>query len=663
MSISGQPEFATNRTDPSDEVGPETVANAVKEMINYQLGELKNAPCVDISTAYFNPGGYNLVADELEQATAVRLLLGAEPQVDDSQRARLLAAGAIADGGGTGEALPRRRRRANQPGSGDADSASGAGSVDAEPSVAGGVVQRVTVDDTAAALERHQQTITTDRDLLGFTREADARARRMVAFLRNNPQMEVRRYERGFLHGKTFIVTNGQDPKGLIAGSSNFTYAGLARNNELNVGLYNPHGMKQVLDWFNEQWNASVPFDLAAFYEQRWEPHSPWLVFLRMLWELYGADLDAEAGAKSHLNLTGFQRDGVWRAKRILDRRGGVLIADEVGLGKTYVAGELLYDAAIIKRQKVVIVAPATLRDTTWRPFLAEKNLPADVVSFEELTAHVENAGRAGSRLQALDDYSLVIVDEAHGYRNAQAKRAEAMRTLLTSAHGVPKDLVLLTATPVNNSLEDLYNLLVYFTPSDAAFSDIGIPSLRRYFANAMATDPDDLTPEQLFDVLDEIAVRRTRRFVKNHYVGDTVTINGKTITIEFPTPRVRRVDYRLDELAPGLFDDLAIALGMDEEEDTNSDGSENGVITSRLGEVLSMARYVPSRFRLHGNAEAYETQNAGLLRAMLLKRFESSAYAFEKTVEKMIASHNYFLSALDVPSHEVGGSGRVGMT
>ena len=64
MSISGQPEFATNRIDPADEVGPETVANAVKEMINYQLGELKNPPCVDISTAYFNPGGYNLVADQ-----------------------------------------------------------------------------------------------------------------------------------------------------------------------------------------------------------------------------------------------------------------------------------------------------------------------------------------------------------------------------------------------------------------------------------------------------------------------------------------------------------------------------------------------------------------------------------------------------------------------
>jgi hypothetical protein len=82
---------------------------------------------------------------------------------------------------------------------------------------------------------------------------------------------------------------------------------------------------------------------------------------------------------------------------------------------------------------------------------------------------------------------------------------------------------VLLTATPVNNSLWDLYSLLYYFIRNDAAFADAGVRSLRDHFASAMAVNPDDLSPEHLFDVLDAVAVRRTRPFVKRYYPNDTV--------------------------------------------------------------------------------------------------------------------------------------------
>ena len=83
----------------------------------------------------------------------------------------------------------------------------------------------------------------------------------------------------------------------------------------------------------------------------------------------------------------------------------------------------------------------------------------------------------------------------------------EALRHLL--AGSPPKQLVLLTATPVNNSLWDLYHQLGYFLRNDAAFADVGIPSMRDHFARAMSINPDDLTPEHLFDVLDAVAVRR----------------------------------------------------------------------------------------------------------------------------------------------------------
>ncbi|MFJ1653259.1 helicase-related protein [Streptomyces sp. NPDC088337] len=595
-SFGYRPEFATNRNN------GERVADAINTLLAGLRTRLRNPPRLAIATAYFNPGGFGLLADELEKAGGVRLLLGAEPSAD-GDRARVRALGRT----------PRRRRRG--------------------PSA-----------DVVQALEGHRRSMEEDRDHLGFTREADTQARRLVAWLRSNPDVQVRRYETEFLHGKAFIVET--DATGVIAGSSNFTYAGLAKNKELNLGQYQPGTVRQVIDWFNEHWDAAAPYDLAALYEARWSPHQPWDVFLRMLFELYGADLGEEDKVRSRLGLTAFQADGVWRARRILARRKGVLIADEVGLGKTYVAGELIHEAVFDRRQKVLIIAPATLRDSTWEPFLREKNLRADVLSYEQLVAGIEDAGTRTAHLQALDEYAIVIVDEAHALRNSKTLRADALRQVL--AGPVPKDLVLLTATPVNNSLEDLYSLIAYFTPNDAAFSDVGIPSLRAYFQRAMEMNPDDLSPEHLFDVLDEIAVRRTRRFVKNHYVGDRILVGGKVQEIRFPTCRVVRVDYNLDKVLPGVFHDLAVALGAEIMEETPDDSLAVGVILEEPGEVLTMARYVPSRFRLYGETEQYQAQNAGLIRSNLLKRFESSSYAFEQTATKMINSHDTFLSALD---------------
>jgi superfamily II DNA or RNA helicase len=582
-------EFATNRPDATP---PERVADAVVEVLREAREQLAELPRISISTAYFNPGGFNLLAPELERTGPVRLLLGAEPEAYVQRNAL--------------------RRKADRP-------------------------SRRNDPRLRDALDAHARALAEDRDLLGFTIEADATAQRLVQWLSTHPDVQVRRYEKGFLHGKAFIVQrDGGQPEGVLAGSSNFTYAGLARNNELNLGHDSGHIIGKVVDWFDEQWEMAQPFDLAGIYSGRWDAHSPLTVFLRMLWEKYGTEFPAGQEDKSSLGLTRFQTDGVWRAERILETRGGVIIADEVGLGKTYLAGELIFKATFERRQKVLVVAPATLRDTTWRPFLESKNIPAKVVSFDELA--LGNSGIDPN------DYAMVVVDEAHGLRNANALKSEAMRALLGG--GAPKDLVMLTATPVNNSLLDLYNLISYFAPSDAAFADIGIPSLGKYFGAAMAIDPDELSPQQLFSVLDAVAVRRTRRFVKQHYAGDAVDFNGHSTVITFPTPKVQRVDYDLEKSLPGFLDKLAAALGATE---TSEDDLETtGVALEEPGTVLSMARYVPSRFLAGSSVESYQRQNAGLLRSAMLKRFESSGEAFARTLGTMIASHQHFLSALE---------------
>ncbi len=108
--------------------------------------------------------------------------------------------------------------------------------------------------------------------------------------------------------------------------------------------------------------------------------------------------------------------------------------------------------------------------------------------------------------------------------------------------------------------------------------------------------------------------------------------VNGQTVPVTFPDPVVRRVDYRLDAWLPGFFDDLAVALGAETED---SDSIRTGVILDQPGRVLTMARYVPSRFRRGSGVQQYQVQNAGLLRSALLKRFESSAVAFVSTLTR----------------------------
>jgi superfamily II DNA or RNA helicase len=578
---SPKPEFATNRPG-------ERVADAINAHLAHLRAWNKQYE-VTVASAYFNPGGYALLADELDQVGRVRLLLGAEPAASERELRPLKES-----------VSPARAARAR----------------------------------LRRALEGHTRDLVADRDLLGFNIEADRSARRLVTWLRSG-RVEVRRLEEGFLHGKAFIVAT--DHEGVIAGSSNFTYAGLATNIELNLGHYSPHVVGQVAEWFDDLWEQAKPYDLAGLYAARFEEHPPYLIYLRMLWERYGEELRQEAAAANQprIHLTSFQKDGMWRAKRILSARTGVVIADEVGLGKTFLAGELIREAVEERRQRVLVIAPATLRDGPWRNFLATYQLGVERLSFEDLSSDKRlNPEASGIKLQFHPrEYAMVVIDEAHNLRNPATQRAHAVRRLLAGTP--PKDLVLLSATPVNNSLWDLYWLLSYFIKNDALFADAGIRSLRDHFALAMAMNPDDLSPEHLFDVLDAVAVRRTRSFVKRYYPNDTVVVDGQRVAITFPTPRVVKVDYDFDAVLPGFFERLARAL----------DGSP-----AAPGDptVLTLARYMPSGYRIEGGAAAHELQLVGLLRSGLLKRFESSAYAFARTCRRMAHQHDAFLALLD---------------
>ena len=593
------PDFATNHS-PSDAAS--TVADKVNELFRRLRENKVTPPPLAIATAYINPPGFALLADELETAPRVRLLLGAEP---DAESVRAIA-------------------------SGDSD-------------------QDARRD---SAIENHQAWLEAERDTMGFDRVPTAAAKRMVDWLRSvDPEgcsrVEVRRYSGGFLHGKAYLVEDDAT-QAAIAGSSNMTYAGLAHNAELNLGTGGgTSSAAKVREWFEHFWKISDPYDLADLYGRLWEPHTPWAIYLRMLWELYGEHLDVEENPnqRTGLNLTRFQADGVARMERLLDEHGGVLVADEVGLGKTFLAGEVIYRTANINRQRVLVVAPAALKTAMWEPFLLTHDFSrwVRVYSYEEVRNRLDpERGSIDTFLQEIADYSLVVIDEAHNLRNSGAQRSGAVDRVITA--GNPKNVVLLTATPVNNSLVDLETLVKYFIRDDARFASLGIPSIREYIKHAQAIDPANLTPEHLFDLMDQVAVRRTRKFVKEHYANELIIgPDGTPTTIKFPQPKVRRIDYDLNEDGVALIDAMVYAL----DDPTDPHTVRAWEDRSRDSKRLMLARYLSSMYTVDHDLQEYQITNAGLLRSGLLKRLESSPQALHASLEKMIASHEAFLDGL----------------
>lgn len=533
-----------------------------------------------IASCYFNPEGLELLSREVRHIPRVRLLLGAEPTPEPLQ--------------------PKRTPfDPNEP--------------------------EFTRRRVARALEEMAQGLKHDRDLLPFDPEEDRAIRTLLEFLRSG-QIEVRRYEGHFLHAKAFLL-RGAD-RGILAGSANLTRGGLERNLELVLGHYDDPLIKQVEDWYERLWGEAVPFDLAAIYEELLREYPPYLIYLKVLWHLYSSELEEEGQETGKIPITTFQRHGVWRARKILAKYGGVMIADGVGLGKTFSAGDIIRDYRD-RRQRVLLVCPASLRDTTWNRFLNDYQLLVECLSFEELANEAQLGGEHRHLGNTLDDYALVVVDEAHNYRNPDTeKRAAILRKLLA---GRRRDLLLLTATPVNNSLWDLYHLLRFFMKQDAWLSDRGVLSIRDRFEQAMRTDPFNLSPDLLYPIIDATTVKRTRRFIKKHYSNDMIRgSDGRMVPIRFPKPVATSIDYDMDKVLPGFFERLEEILMPEDGEP-----------------LLRMARYQAECYRRSGGGCGGDTALVGLLRSSLLKRFESSAEAFRSTLRRMIEEHEAFLSTL----------------
>jgi len=373
---------------------PDIIDNSEYQLFDVLNELLETRKPADFASGFFNLGGYALVREKLSDISKFRLLLGREPST---------------------HGLPTRTGRPIRLIDINIDSA-------------------IRQDLTAENLSQDNKTVVED----------------LVDFL-GQDEVQVRLYTKSFFHGKAYIFDDT-----VIVGSSNFTRAGLTQNSELNAVQKSSIIAKAYREWFDGFWSEAEDYkekliELLRKSKHGDYPWEPYWVYIKALYEYFKDDLYSEGVdlfTSSKVELTEFQEEGHIKAIKILNKYGGVLVCDSVGLGKTYIGKKILEHYAYYQRKRAMVICPAQLRDM-WRSELYDANIQADVRSQEEL-------GQKDCPIDRYKDAEVVLVAESHNFRNTIIARYKNLERILGS--GPRKKLILMTATPINNNLLDLYH-------------------------------------------------------------------------------------------------------------------------------------------------------------------------------------------------------------
>jgi superfamily II DNA or RNA helicase len=533
--------------------------------LNDVLKEIPNTQ-FDIATAFFNIQAYALIKDSIHGVKGFRLLLGRAPEIRSE----------------------------------------------------------TTLGDVLLKMIREE--------VEGFdlSKEKHSLVKEAIEFL-NKGNVQVRLYDKEFLHGKAYIFD-----KLVIVGSSNFTSAGLTHNTELNSVSLEAEAEYVKTHWFEKFWNEAVDFkaELIGLLEASrfgTKEYTPYEVYIKSLFELQKEDIIPEDVVKkeeefrpsSKVNLAEFQEDAVRRVFSRLKKYRSCMVADSVGLGKTWIAKRVIEEFGFYKRKRFLVVCPAQLREM-WRDAVKDLILAESILSQEELASvdFLRKARQAvGGRLQ---EVSLIVVDESHNFRNPLSNRWENFFTLIMDHVTKGKErpyILFLTATPINNTIWDLYWQVMLFTFMDQrVFLKEGISDLLRFFK-----DIDKVgDPTLLNDLMNEISIRRTRDYIKQNYPD--AEINGEKII--FPERILENINYHLDEAYQGLYSDISRTISE------KLTMAYYRILEYKKAEKLSKAEEMAL-----GRMIALE----GIFRTILLKRLESSVEAFRKSV----SNHVKFLERL----------------
>jgi superfamily II DNA or RNA helicase len=472
-------------------------------------------------------------------------------------------------------------------------------------------------------------------------------------------KIEVRAYTRERFHAKCYIFgTVPPNPVDFaVVGSSNFTRPGLNTNVELNLLTTDQVHIKELANWFARMWKDAdekllndEALDIIARHTREF---SPFAVYAKALYEfLSGREAPVTDWERRESRvwprLSRYQQDGYRTAIEMGRTWGGALVCDGVGLGKTYI-GLMLLERFVHDRKRVLLIVPKSGQESVWeRHWKPSPKNPEPLLKYIYRTEYGQlfsvrrhtDFGRddtiPSDKLAELSrDTDVVIIDEAHHFRTPSSNRSKLLARLLRE--GNPnKQVFLLTATPVNNSLLDLYHLINYFAPAKGHFNRIGVHDYRRIFSgpdrqfeNAIQLgDWKDLRAVEQFlgeqPLFKSVLIQRSRKYVK-------ASEEGRANEPVFPVrQRPRVIHYSLRKVYASIYEEIRQAF-------------------NRESPFLSLALYCTEAYKRDQPEERKlldQRKVVGLIRTLLLKRLESSYKAFEASVEDLLANMAQFLKA-----------------
>lgn len=488
-------------------------------------------------------------------------------------------------------------------------------------------------------------------------------------------KVEVRAYdEEHALPQKMYIMEQNEGEDSYIFGSSDFTSSGLgvvsSNKSEMNTYMKDTASTQTMLDLFNKAWSDNekvkdVKKALLESLEVVYRENTSEFIYFVTLYNIfkdYLSDLTEEEIVKSKTGfkdsvvwnkLYNFQKDGVLGAIDKLEKYNGCILADSVGLGKTFEALAIIkyYE---LRNNRVLVLCPKKLREN-WVVYrgnrrdniLGEDRLNYDVLNHTDLSRYTGHSGDINLEEVYWENYDLIVIDESHNFRNnnnSKENKETRYSRLLNQIikKGVKTRVLMLSATPVNNRMNDLKNQIAFATEgNDKALSADGIKSIEQTLRKAQMAfnkwndlEEEDKSVESLlemlevdyFKLLDMLTIARSRKHIQKYY--DTTSI-GK-----FPE-RLKPINVKADV-------------------DTKNDFIKLAEL-NKLIKSLNLAIYSPMKYVLPSKVEQYSKKydtNMGktvfkqtdreeslvhLMRINILKRMESSIHSFAITVLKIL--------------------------